>query len=1098
MENRKVGHNATTDTARIKVFVIQYWRGKPMLAMLRVRGSDKARLAFAVGVFALVLCVQLFGQVTGATLSGTVSDSSGAVVTGAKIVVQNLATGVARSTVTDPAGLFVMPNLVPGNYQLTTTAAGFRTEVRSGILLTVGAEQQIKVELKPGQVSEAVEVHDETAPVHLSTSDLSSDVNATTVRELPLNGRDWTQLATLQPGVVSMGSLQPGIGGGSGSARGNRGFGTQLTITGGRPGQNNYRVDGISVNDYGNSSPGNVLGAALGTDAIQEFSVLTGNYSTEYGRTSGGVVNAVTRNGTNLFHGSVYEFLRNSALDARNYFDTSTIPPFKRNQFGGALGGPIIKDRTFFFADYEGLRQSLGVTNLATVPSLDARNGLIHNTDGTTTTVTVDPSIQRALALWHVPNGSLIAPGNIGTYSFTAQQIVTDNFLTTRLDHHFSEKDNLSGTYKWERALGTLPDSLNVVETSQKTSNQFIALEENHSFSPQLINTFRLGYNRVVDRGGAGISAINSAAADPTLGAIPGRDAPQTFVSTLTTLQGGANNQNNTAFWWNSYQLYDDAFLTKGRHSMKFGVAVEQDRDHVLQFSTVGGSFRFGTLTNFLINQPTSFTATLPQTVGPRHYRQVLFGTYFQDDIRWRPRLTLNLGMRYEISTEPLEASNKLSNLPSPTAAIPHLGSPLFSNPTLRNFEPRVGFAWDTFGNGKTAVRGGFGMFDVLPLLYEYALTELNLYPFTESGKLTNLGQGTYPAGALPLLQPSTTARVSYIQPNPPRNYVMQWNMNIEQALPGAVTGTVAYIGSRGVHQLFRGDDLNEVLPTQTPAGYVWPINGNVLNPNFGRIDVSLWNSNSFYHALQMQLRKRLTHGFQLQGSYTFSRSTDEGSGSALGDPFANSISNLFWFDSRTRRGLSDFNIKHNLVINYIWDIPTVQSWTGPAKWITNGWELGGVFQTRTGLPFTPLISGDPLGTKSSSPFAFPDRLTGAGCDTGVNSGNPLQYIKVGCFAAPNPLNRLGDAGRNSLVGPGLVDFDFSLFKNNYIPRISEAFNIQFRAEVFNVFNRANFNPPTDHLDVFDQTGAPAAGAGLIDSTSTTAREIQFALKVIW
>jgi hypothetical protein len=1071
-----------------------------MIAMLQVRGCHTARLACIALLLLFALHAPLYGQVTGATVNGSVTDMSGAVLAGAKVVIQNVATGVARETVTDNAGLFVMPNLVPGSYQITTTAAGFKTEVRSGILLTVGAQQQVNISLKPGQVTEAIEVHDESPSIQLSTSDLSSDVNANTVRELPLNGRDWTQLATLQPGVVSMGSLQPGIGGGSGSARGNRGFGTQLTITGGRPGQNNYRVDGISVNDYGNSSPGNVLGAALGTDAIQEFSVLTGNYSTEYGRTSGGVVNAVTRSGTNQFHGSVYEFLRNSALDARNYFDPPSIPPFRRNQFGAAGGGPIIKDKTFFFADYEGLRQSLGVTNLATVPSLDARNGLIHNTDGTTTNVTVDPIIQNSLALWHIPNDGLLTPGNLGLYSFTAQQVVSDNFFTTRIDHHFSDRDNLSGTYKWESALGTLPDSLNVVLTSQKTANQFIAIEENHTFSPQLINTFRLGYNRVVDRGGEGISAINPAAADPTLGAFPGRDAPQTFVSGLTTLQGGSNNQNNTAFWWNSYQIYDDAFLTKGRHSMKFGIAVEQDQDHVLQYSTVGGSFRFGSLTSFLTNQPSSFTGTLPNTVGPRHYRQVLFGTYFQDDIRLRPTLTLNLGMRYEISTEPIEANNKLSNLPSPTASAPNIGSPLFHNPTLRNFEPRVGFAWDTFGNGKTAVRGGFGMFDVLPLLYEYALTELNLYPFTESGKLTALPQGSYPAGALPLLQPVSTARVSYIQPNPKRNYVMQWNLNIEQALPGNFTGTIAYIGSRGIHQLFRGDDLNMVLPTLTPAGYLWPnpLTSQVLNPNFGRIDVSLWNSNSFYHALQLELRKRLTHGLQLQGSYTFSRSTDEGSGSALGDPFANSISNLFWFDSRTRRGLSDFNVKHNLVINAIWNVPSPKTLYAPAKWALGGWQLGGVFQARTGLPFTPLLSGDPLGTKSSSPFAFPNRLTGPGCGTGVNSGNVLQYIKVSCFAAPNPLTLLGDAGRNSLIGPGLVDLDFSIFKNNYIPKISESFNVQFRAEFFNTLNRANFNPPTDHMDVFDQTGTPVGGAGLIDSTSTTAREIQFAIKVIW
>jgi len=1073
-----------------------------MLANLRFRGSRTARIACVLCLFALIVQIPLFGQVTGATLSGTITDTTGAVVANVKVNIENTATGVVRQATTDAAGLYVMPNLVPGSYRVSTTMAGFRSEVRSGIVLRVGAQQEVNIMLSPGQVTESVEVHDESPLIQLASSQLSSDVNATTVRELPLNGRDWTQLATLQPGVVSMGSLQPGIGGGSGSARGNRGFGTQLTITGGRPGQNNYRVDGISVNDYDNSSPGNVLGAALGTDAIQEFSVLTGNYSTEYGRTSGGVVNAITRSGTNQFHGSGYEFLRNSALDARNYFDPPSIPPFKRNQFGGALGGPIIKDRTFFFADYEGLRQSLGVTNLATVPSDTARTGLLYNPDGSTTNVTVDPNIQRALALWHTPNDGLLAPGNLGLYSFDAQQIVTDNFVTGRVDHHFSDRDILSGTYKWESALGTLPDSLNVVQTSQKTSNQFVSIEENHTFSSSFINTVRLGYNRVVNRGGEGIGAINPAAADSTLGAIPGFDAPQTFVSGLTTLQGGANNQNNTAFWWNSYQIYDDAFLTHGRHSIKFGVALEQDRDHVLQFSTVGGSFRFGSLTSFLTNVPSSFTATLPQTVGPRHYSQYIFGGYIQDDIRWKPTLTFNLGMRYEISTDATEANNKLSNLPSITAAAPRLGSPIFANPTLRNFEPRVGFAWDLFGTGKTALRGGFGVFDVLPLLYEYALTELNLYPYTESGKLTSLlSQGDYPAGALPKLTPSTTARVSYIQPNPPRNYVLQWNVNLQQALPASTTLMVAYIGSRGIHQLFRGDDANMVLPTLTPAGYLWPSpagSGTVVNPNFGRIDVSLWNSNSFYHALQLQLRKQVTHGFQIQGSYTFSRSTDEGSGSALGDPFANSISNLFWFDSRTRRGLSDFNVSHNLVINGIWDVPSPKSFLGPVKWVATGWQLGGVFQARTGLPFTPLISGDPLGTKSSSPFAFPNRLTGPGCGTGVNSGNPLQYINVNCFAAPNPLTLLGNAGRNSLIGPGLVNLDFSIFKNNYIPKISEAFNIQFRAEFFNSLNRANFNPPTDHLDVFDQNGVPVGGAGLIDSTSTTAREIQFAIKVIF
>jgi hypothetical protein len=1041
------------------------------------------------------------GQVAGATLNGTVTDAAGAVIANVKISIKDIATGIVRDSASDAAGFYTAPNLLPGRYSVSASAPGFSTEVRSGITLTVGDEQVLNFALKVGQVTENVEVKSETTGVQLSSSSLSNEVDAVTVRELPLNGRDWTQLATLQPGVASMGSLQPGIGGGSGSARGNRGFGTQLTIDGGRPQQNNYRVDGISVNDYDNSSPGDALGVALGVDAIEEFSVLTSNYAAEYGRTSGGVINAITRSGTNRIHGDAYEFLRNSALDARNYFDRATIPEFRRNQFGGAVGGPIWKDRTFFFADYEGLRQSLGVTNVDTTPSADARNGIYHNTDGTTTNITVDPNAARALPLWALPNAGLIAPGNTGFYTFAAQQVASDNFVTGRIDHHFSSADSLFGTYQWEKSLATLPDSLNDVLIGQRTAHQSVALEESHIFSPRLINSFRVGYNRVADSGGYGVSALNPAAADLSLGAIPGRDTAQTFVTSLTTLQGGVNDENNTTFYWNSFQIYDDAFFTKGKHSIKFGVSLERDLDNVLQYSTVGGQYRFGSLLAFLQNQPSSLSATLPQTVSPRHYAQDIIGGYVQDDIRWRPNLTLNLGLRYEMSTTPTEANNKLSDLRHPTDTAPHLGDPLFYNPTYKNFEPRVGFAWDPFKDSKTSIRGGFGLFDVEPLLYEYSLTELQLAPFATSGRVSPLPPGSYPSGAYPLLTASTAGRVAYLQPDQRRDYVMQWNLNVQRELFPTVTAMVAYAGSRGVHQLFRGDDMNMVMPTLTPAGYQWPQpggSGTVLNPNFGRIDISTWNSDSFYDALEAQVTKRLSHGLQVQASYTWSKSIDDGSGSNLGDPFANSISNLFWFDSRLRRAVSDFNISQNLVANFTWNLPAPSVSSGALGWAASGWQLGGVFQTRTGLPFTPLIGGDPLGTKDATPIDFPDRITGGDCSTAVNPGNPAHYINVNCFAVPSNLQLLGNSRRNSLIGPGLVNFDFSIFKNSYIKSISEAFNVQFRAEFFNIFNRANFNPPTDNEDIFDQNGQPVGAAGAIDSTSTTAREIQFAIKVIW
>src|SRR6202795_1184219 len=338
-------------------------------------------MAFGRGVFVgLVLTLALFvslsvcAQVTGGTLSGTVSYPSGASIPGAQLIISNVATGLERTLTTNDHGFYTAVNLLAGSYQVTISAKGFDTEIKSGITMYVGGQQTFDVVLRVGTVANRVEVSAEVPAVQLSSSDISAVVDATTVRELPLNGRSWTDLAALQPGVSTI-QTQPSFA--SGSDRGNRGFGQELTISGARPQQNNYRLDGVSLNDYANGAPGSVLGGNLGVDAIQEFSVLTSNYSAEYGKTSGGVINAITRSGTNDFHGSVYEFLRNSALDARNFFDGPQIPPFKRNQFGGSIGGPIIKERTFFFFDYEGIRQSKGITTVTTVPSLPARAGMI-------------------------------------------------------------------------------------------------------------------------------------------------------------------------------------------------------------------------------------------------------------------------------------------------------------------------------------------------------------------------------------------------------------------------------------------------------------------------------------------------------------------------------------------------------------------------------------------------------------------------------------------------------------------------------------------------------------------------------------------------
>ena len=435
--------------------------------------------ALMILTFNVLFGSQVFAQVSGATLTGTVTDPSGAGVPNARISITDIATRVSRDVISDNAGFFTAPNLLPGSYEINISAAGFRTQVRKGVKLTVGAQQVLNVGMLVGEITSTVQVTENAPSVQLASSTISAEVDATTVRELPLNGRSWTDLATLQPGVNSI-QTQPSFA--SGSDRGNRGFGSQATISGARPQQNNYRLDGVSINDYSNGAPGSVLGGNLGVDSIQEFSVLTSNYSAEYGKTSGGVVNAITRSGTNAFHGSGYEFLRNSALDARNFFEQDPTKPkaeFRRNQFGGTVGGPIIKDRTFFFADYEGIRQSKGIANVNFVPSQAARNGQLCSippvptvppdpnactpSQLTPTSFTdangVDLNVKKYLALFPLTQ-NLIGNGDSGIYTFSGQQVIAENFFTTRIDHKISDKDSLFGTYLFDKTPYNSPDSM--------------------------------------------------------------------------------------------------------------------------------------------------------------------------------------------------------------------------------------------------------------------------------------------------------------------------------------------------------------------------------------------------------------------------------------------------------------------------------------------------------------------------------------------------------------------------------------------------------------------------------------------------------------
>jgi len=1082
-----------------------------------------------VAALSLALCGfysarSAFAQVAGARLTGTISDPSGAAVPKATVSITNTATGVVHNITTDNAGLYSVPNLLPGPYEVTASAKGFSTLVRSGITLAVGQTLELNLALQVGAVSQQVQVTGAPPLVQTATSTVSAQVSSTTVRQLPLNGRDWTQLATLQPGVTAiLTQAQNGVN----AARGNRGFGNQLTADGHRPNENNYRMDGISINDYSNGAPGSAIGVNLGVDAIQEFSVEVTNYSAAYGMTSGGVINAITKSGTNKIHGDAYEFLRNDSLDAANFFENSANIqklPFRRNQFGASIGGPIQKNKTFFFGDYEGFRQSLSFPFTDVVPTAAARQGILS-----TGNVTVNPLMQPYLAFWPLPNHPVTPGSDTGIFSVGATQGYSENLFQTRIDHTFSEKDTLNGSYFYDSAPLTLPDSMNNWIAEVFTRRQMVDLEETHSFSPAVINTFRLGFNRTVGLVNSPVSAINPLAASTSLGELPGLTSPGVsgVGGQITPFAGGLGGLSQFFHHGNSFQGYDDVFVTHGNHSIEFGGSVNRMQYNLLAAGRPTGSFNFGSLAGFLQNQPQSVQTLNPATESMAGLRSTYLGAYLNDDWRARPNLTWNLGVRWEGMTAPtcsVGLCPLLTNLYSPTPAVE---SPtLFHPPNYSGFQPRIGFAWDPFHNGKTAIRAGFGIFDILDLPYEYTAKIALAAPFEETGGASSLPQGSFPKGAFQLagFNPSSFL-APYIQQSPPQSYAMNWNLNIQQQLPGQVMVTAAYIGSRTVHGPFTMDDNNFAVPlANTSAGYLWPTTpGTRINPTVGDIRSLMWNDPASYNSLQFEAMKNFSHGVQFQASYTLGRCIDQGSAVIFGDAFNNSISSLLSFANPLRNGVCDFNIEQSFVANYLWDIPTPSGWAkGSIPYdVLGGWELGGIFTAESGVSITPLIGGDPLGVNSTDPYQYPDRLNIPGCQSLVNPGNPNNYIKTNCFSPPvvpanfsgacnlavnasgtaipgTCMNLLGNAGRNAVIGPGLADFDFSLFKNIPVTRISENFNIQIRAEFFNVLNRPNFETPFDNQTLFNGSGAPIPTAGLIDSTSNSQREIQFGLKVNW
>src|SRR5438105_4897651 len=1069
-------------------------------------------LGIALAACCFLLIASLLGtrtnaQLAGATLSGVVSDQSGGAVAGAKVVIKNVATGDIREVATNADGLYSAPNLLPGNYEVTVTANGFQTLVHKAITLTVGSEQAVNITLKVGELGQTVTVNEAPPVVDTTSSTLSATVEQKAVVDLPLNGRDWTQLATLQPGVIS---VRAQASTGATANRGNRGFGDQLADSGHRPNENTYRIDGININDYSNGSPGSVLGASLGVDAVQEFSVVTTNYTAEYGRTSGAVINAITKSGTNELHGSAYVFDRDKIFDAKPFFAGAKVP-FRRVQFGGSAGAPIVKDKTFIFGDYEGVRQTKSQSGTVFVPSANARNGIFANGD----TFTPDPNISKLLALYPLPANAVIDPNNPdrARYDSSGLQTIVEDYFTIRADHKISSSDSVNGSYFFDKAPQDLPDSLNNVVHEVFTKRQLVALTENHIFNPALVNVARVGFNRVVGLVNQPVKALNPAAQDPALGVSAGLFAPLFNVSGITSA-GGLGNPSFFGHHYNSYQAYDDVFWTRGKQSLKFGFAFERMQYNVLSQLNRNGRFgRYPSVESFILNNLTTVALLDPAIRKETGSRDSLFGGYIQDDWRVLSSLTLDLGLRYEMLTLPAEAHNGfgvINQLFAPAAAggcasliapnnTPGCTIPVHtlwrSNPTRHNFAPRIGFSWDPFKTGKTAVRGGFGMFDVLPLPYIYTIGDSLSVPFAKQLS----GKGTYH----PNFDPSTlgnNALSRYVDQHPHRSYALNWNLNIQREFTSHISAMVGYVGSHTVHEAFTTDDSNQVAPPNVRlinGVYTWPLpvgSGPLLNPNVGDIRPIFFDGTSKYNSLQSQLQVRNLHGFQSQAAFTWGRCFDDGSGAQLGDPFLTSVPSLIFFDRQQRRGPCDFDIRRNLSINSLYAIP-IPKMDSALRRLGEGWQLGLIVTASTGTPFTVITPTDDLGQNSTDPWSFPNRV--AGCNPYVSNfrSQGMVYLNNVCFTsltvtANGPI--VGNNGRNSLVGPALVNFDFTVLKDT---SITERLRAQFRAEFFNVFNHANFQAP--NIDAGTST-ILGGNSVTLSQTATEGRDIQFGLKLVW